>query len=213
VSYKATNWAYEMKITGPAKPVLVALADMADEDASCYPGQERIASMTGLSVATVRRALVRLERLGLLTRERRNGAFGYRTSDRYRLQLSVFMPESLPLTVPTRQRALKAVSPSLPLTVQLPTAHSERAIEPSVEPLEELSGGAPSPFCSKHPTGTTRPCVACGNARLLYAASKDAARSTTTSIPPRTDEIPEHAHKWTVDGTCAICPARREEAS
>lgn len=139
MSYKATNWAYDMKITGPAKPVLVALADMADEGASCFPGQTRLSEMTGLSVATVRRAVTRLEGLGLLTREHRYGAFGYRTSDRYQLQLGVTMPESLPLTEPTRHRAFKAESPSLPLTVQLPTAHSARAIEPLDEPLEEPS--------------------------------------------------------------------------
>jgi hypothetical protein len=63
VSYKATGWAYDLPLRGPAKPVLVALADFADEAGSCYPGQDRLCQMTGLSIRTVRRALERLEAL------------------------------------------------------------------------------------------------------------------------------------------------------
>jgi hypothetical protein len=125
MSYRATNWAYDMKLTGPAKPVLVALADMADDQASCYPGQERLASMTGLSVPTVARAIRRLETLGLLVRSRRFGPFGHRTSDRYHLQLTVSIPETLPITAPTRQRAYKAESQVLPITVISPTYQSD----------------------------------------------------------------------------------------
>ena len=139
MSYKATHWAYDMSITGPAKPVLVALADMADESASCFPGQERLAAMTGLSIPTVGRALARLERLGLLSRERRFGKFGYRTSDRYHLNLTVTVPESLPITAPTRQRAYLAESQSLPIREPIPTYQSDRAIEPPVEPPVEPS--------------------------------------------------------------------------
>lgn len=126
MSYKAIGWAYDMPIKGPQKPVLNALADMADEEASCFPGQQRIANMTGLSVATVRRALDKLEAQKLIVRERRSNSLGHRTSDRYRLQLDRVEPESLALTLPTRQPANKAESNSLALTVQLPTAHSER---------------------------------------------------------------------------------------
>ncbi|MFZ4894651.1 helix-turn-helix domain-containing protein [Plantibacter sp. Mn2098] len=137
MSYKATNWAYELPITGPQKFVLVALADMADEESSCYPGQPRLAQMTGFSVATVRRALDKLEDRGLIEREHRHGAFGYRTSDRYHLKLDVSVAEPLPLTVPTGHSAFKADSPSLPLTQSIPTSHSDGAVEPSVEPPEE----------------------------------------------------------------------------
>lgn len=123
MSYKATNWAYDLPLTGSKKFVLVALADMADEANSCYPGQHRLANMTGRSVATVRRALEALEKLGLIEREHRIGAFGHRTSDRYTLQLQVSLPESLPLKMPTRQDAHSASRSSLPLTVSIPTAH------------------------------------------------------------------------------------------
>lgn len=126
MSYKATNWAYDLPLSGSKKFVLVALADMADEANSCYPGQQRLADMTGRSIATVRRALEALEELGLLEREHRIGAGGHRTSDRYRLKVGLTLPESLPLKMPTRQDAHSATRQSQPLTVSIPTAHPAR---------------------------------------------------------------------------------------
>jgi len=37
-----------------------------------------------------------------------------------------------------------------------------------------LTREAPSPFCSAHPNGTTKPCKACGNARLRLKAWENA---------------------------------------
>ena len=167
MSYKATAWAYDMKLTAPMKPVLVVLADMADESGSCFPGQGRIASMTGLSVRTVARALVKLERLGLIVRSRRVDQFGHRTSDRYHLQLTVNVPETLPDTLPSRQRAYKAHSPSLPVRNVIPTGHSVRGI--TREPLENHQGEPPL-FCSKHPNGAGGNCGGCADARRLHTA-------------------------------------------
>lgn len=212
MSYKATAWAYDMRISGPQKPVLVALADMADESASCYPGQQRIADMTGLSVATVRRALDKLEAQGLIIRERRADGFGHRTSDRYRLQLTVSVPESLPLTVPSRQRAYKALSQSLPLRESIPTAHSAQGT--ISEPLENHQGGAPlKPTCGKHPNGTDKPCKKCGDARRAYDAARAIEKAKPTPIPPRTADIADHVHKWVADGTCMFPGCVEREAA
>lgn len=215
MSYKATNWAYEMNLTGPAKPVLVALADMADEDASCYPGQDRLSEMTGMSVSTVARALRRLETLGLLVREHRYGAHGYRTSDRYRLQLTVDNLADLPVTAPTRRRSLQAVSTRLPVTVHTPTSHSDGAeenhqLEPSVKP----SGGARAratpqkdvhnsePFCQKHmPNGPAgKSCRACADAKRAYEHAKLQAPA-----PPRGPTDPSSCNHKFVAGWCVRC--------
>jgi DNA-binding transcriptional MocR family regulator len=84
VSYRATGWAYAQDVTPcGAKFVLVALADFADEGHSCYPGQQRLAEMTGQSVDTVARHLKRLVELGYISKEHRQGKGGHRTSDRY----------------------------------------------------------------------------------------------------------------------------------
>ncbi|WGD38495.1 helix-turn-helix domain-containing protein [Lysinibacter sp. HNR] len=89
VSIKALNWAWEVEgLQVSDKLLLLALADMADERNSCFPGQERLAGMTGLSVRTVQRRLQILEELGALVREKRKTPDGYRTSDRYLLILS-----------------------------------------------------------------------------------------------------------------------------
>lgn len=120
MSYSATSWAYDLPLRGSMKPVLVALADMADESNSCFPGQAKIAAMTGLSTKTVERALAKLEKLGALTREHRHDSRGYRTSDRYVLNVG------LTVTLPTRQIAYKAES--LQGNVSEPNGHSDGAI-------------------------------------------------------------------------------------
>jgi pyocin large subunit-like protein len=137
MSYRATHWAYDLPLIGPSKFVLVALADMADEENSCYPGQKRIAAMTGFSEKTVSRAINSLEEMGLLAREQRHGNFGYRTSDRYKLHLGVTVPETLTDREPTRQTASKAVSPSPTDSQSIPNGLSGGAVEPPDEPLVE----------------------------------------------------------------------------
>ena len=86
MSNEAINWAYKQALPSGEKFVIVALADFADHEWSCFPSQERLAQMTGQGVRTVRRHLDRLEEVGLISRESRRGKGGQRTSDRYYLQ-------------------------------------------------------------------------------------------------------------------------------
>lgn len=88
MSYRALNWAWEADLPTSQKFVLVALADMADEHESCFPGQERLGRMIGATDRTVRAALVKLEESGLISRTQRRGADGMRTSDRYTLHIN-----------------------------------------------------------------------------------------------------------------------------
>ena len=140
MSYRATNWAYELPITGPSKFVLVVLADMADEADSCYPGQKRIASMTGFSEKTVSRAVSSLEAAGLISREQRHGNYGYRTSDRYQLHLEIKVLPATSEKKPNGQRAYKADSPSLTDSQSIPNGLSGGAVEPPEEPSVEPLG-------------------------------------------------------------------------
>jgi len=87
MAYKATHWAWELELPTTRKFTLIALADMADEEFSCFPGQDRLARMIGASVDTVQRALKALEDDGLIERQARRREDGYRTSDRYRLRV------------------------------------------------------------------------------------------------------------------------------
>jgi biotin operon repressor len=179
MSYKATAWAYDLDLPSPRKFVLVALADFADENGSCFPGQQRLAKMTGLGERAVRNSLKTLEDEGLITRLARYEN-GHRLTDRYRLAIGIPAPDA----------------GSIPAPHDIHTGTSRqfipapRAGEPSVEPSINHQGevpapdaGMPSPFCSRHPHGTDKPCIACKTARLNFKAWE--REQNKTPVPPR----------------------------
>lgn len=67
----------------PEKPLLLAIANYADEQGYCYPGIDTLAFDTGYSEPTVKRARKRLEDEGWLLKKRR-----WSTSNLYRLNLA-----------------------------------------------------------------------------------------------------------------------------
>jgi len=85
MSVKATSWAWDRDLPTTEKFVLVALADYADENNSCFPGHKTLAARIGASVSTVSRALKGLAERGYVVVERRHRTNGSRTSDRYAL--------------------------------------------------------------------------------------------------------------------------------
>lgn len=80
---------------------------------------------------------------------------------------------------------------------------------------EENAPAALTPFCEKHPSGTDKPCRACGNRRRAYEAGRLAEKSKPTPLPPRSDEVAAHRHKWVADGTCTYpgCFERKQEVA
>jgi len=105
MAHKATSWAWEVEgLSIPQKFLLVALADMADERFSCFPGQGLLAKMTGAKgKRSVLNNLAVLEERGYITRERRHREDGSRTSDRFVLQVGhqhpLGAPDAPPLVV------------------------------------------------------------------------------------------------------------------
>lgn len=85
MAFAATAWAWTLTLPTTQKFVLVALADMADEEMSCFPSHRTIGRMVGASSRTVARAIVSLEESGLLSRAPRVFENGARGSDRYYL--------------------------------------------------------------------------------------------------------------------------------
>lgn len=64
---------------------------------------------------------------------------------------------------------------------------------------------ADSPYCAKHPTGTTDPCGPCARARVALATRQN-------TIPGLGWDCEIDGHKLVIDGTCAVCdfrPVRR----
>lgn len=88
VSNEAIHWAWKQTTGDPtAKLILHVLADLADEQHSCFPSIEHIVTKVEASEKTVRRRLEDLEAANLIRRERRYVKFGGRRSDRYYLDV------------------------------------------------------------------------------------------------------------------------------
>ncbi len=89
MSADALSWAWKTDLSSSQKIILLALANYADQEASCFPGHERLSQMTGMSTRSVGRNLRELESMGVFRKERRARKNGSgRTSDRYYLNLS-----------------------------------------------------------------------------------------------------------------------------
>lgn len=94
MSVLALRWAAEQTAGGPMrKLVLYALAEHADTSGRCHPSLSTLASETEASVATVKRALVVLVDIGLVTRTPRSRGTGATTSTGYTLALSNRKPD------------------------------------------------------------------------------------------------------------------------
>jgi helix-turn-helix protein len=89
MSIRATDWALEQRIGDRTlKLILVALARYANDKGTCFPPQKTLAAIVECSLDTVQRGLKKLEDMGALTRERRHGKSGNRSTDLYTLSLS-----------------------------------------------------------------------------------------------------------------------------
>lgn len=85
------NSVFEMELEPKAKIVLLTLADHANADGFCFPGQETLARRSSIPERTLRRILQSLEELNLISRERRCREDGTRKSDGYQLNLPAIL--------------------------------------------------------------------------------------------------------------------------
>jgi hypothetical protein len=87
MSIRAMNWAWEQEVRGGGLLVLLALADHADNDGICWPGQAHLAEKTKLSRQTVNEQLSHLEALELMHSEDVRDGTGRFLHKRYFLHL------------------------------------------------------------------------------------------------------------------------------
>lgn len=201
MSNEAITWAYRQNITNGSKFVLVALADMADEAHSCFPGQAKLAQMTGQSERSVRRQIAELELAGYITRARRFDKGGHRTSDRYTLPVDADV-----LDIPTGQNDLSYGQPA-----KLTTGHDDRRSETTVPtghgvrvslrgtqrtPQPPASGGRRRTHCPKHSRHNSK-CTEC-----VRLDERDLRESTW---PPWCGDCDEHTRKR-ADDVRSRCP-------
>ncbi len=118
IKYLNKAFDYPLNDTG-AKFVLVVLCDHADSEGFCYPSMETISKHTGQSIRTIQRAVQKLEELGVIRREERRNAFGYKSSDAYYVLGDKLSPDNY--DVPHRSNC--------PVHIE-----SKDSIEPSIEP-------------------------------------------------------------------------------
>lgn len=71
MSVKAINQAFETKLNGNLKLVLLALADSADDNMQCYPSYAHIARKASVSVSTAKRTVDKLEKIKALKKTNR----------------------------------------------------------------------------------------------------------------------------------------------
>lgn len=81
------DWIYD-ELTPTELAVFLALSRFADQRGACYPSYARLAEVSRLSVATVKRALLTMRRAGIVSSTSRRRADGGQTSSLYHLHLS-----------------------------------------------------------------------------------------------------------------------------
>lgn len=136
MGFKDVEWAYGLDLPMREKVVLAALCHRADDVThQTFVGQETIAHMVGSSLDYVARALRSLERFGVITRTRRNGPGGFRTSDLITIGTS-YPDESLEGSEPSRRTTYKADSLDLTRSQPEPTRLRAGAIDqPEDQPI------------------------------------------------------------------------------
>jgi DNA-binding transcriptional ArsR family regulator len=89
-------WALEQDVSASQKLVLTLLANRADEDGICWPGQRGLAERCRIGQRALQKHLASLTKAGLLTSEPRYRADGSRTSNLYQLCMNISTPPSEP---------------------------------------------------------------------------------------------------------------------
>lgn len=95
MTIKAMNWAWEVELPPALKLVLLKLADRANDDGECWPGQASVAKACGIGARTLVRHIATLEQMGLIKTEKRYGDDGKRTTNMYVLSLSANLAHGL----------------------------------------------------------------------------------------------------------------------
>lgn len=158
MSVQAITWAIGQEISVPAqKLLLICLANYADKEGVCWPGQKALAEDTCMTDRSVRTHIKALEAAGYLTREERRRQDKTRTSDKYCLNIK---RKILPVdTGPTGKSAS-----DLPENPRQPHRKIFPGNEPVREPSEEPGTQAPrkperfEEAWSAYPEGQGRNC-------------------------------------------------------
>ncbi len=136
MSVKAISLAFDTKLSGNVKLVLLALADCANDNMQCYPSYSHIARKASISVATAKRIVKKLEEINALKKENRFKKDRTKSSNIYTLNISsinMIPPKKVEndttivsQVTPFPSIIAKTLKPSLSLTITQPSKENER---------------------------------------------------------------------------------------
>lgn len=136
MSIKAINQAFNTKLSGNVKLVLLALADSADDNMQCYPSYSHISKKASISVSTAKRIVKKLEEMKALKKQNRFKKDRTKSSNIY--TLSIGSIELIPLkkvkndttivsqVIPSPSIITMSHKSSYSLTTTQPSRESER---------------------------------------------------------------------------------------
>lgn len=159
MSVKAMAWALEQQTENPVdKLILIALGNYADDADQCFPSRRTLARIAMCSLDTVDRAIKRLEAVGYVRKEARQGARGL-TSNAYTLVTDPSrnlrpLPETecdehlaADVRPPQPQNAATLAAPNAATLAAKAAATYEPSLEPSLEPSTPIPPkGGPTPM-------------------------------------------------------------------
>jgi hypothetical protein len=133
MSFQAMAWAVKQKVgNATGKAILLMLANYADERGQCFPSQETLATECECSKRSVLDWLQKFEDMGILTRERRHGAGGYRRADILTLSLgAAFSPENNSRENPSKPKCSTFTAEPITEPINPSSLRSEGKREPS----------------------------------------------------------------------------------
>lgn len=131
------NWAWDQTLEPSAKLVLMALADIADDDGACFPRVKTLAQKCCLGERTVRRILKRFEDSGLLSSTPRYSRIGAQLSNLFCLNMSGIPPAKLAPPSPC-QNGTPAEEDLQPSQGMSAMTSGDATAEPPLEPPVNL---------------------------------------------------------------------------
>lgn len=159
MSWQASQWAMAQTAgSGPAKSVLLVLAEAAGPEASCFLSHETIAQRAEVSARCVWAQVNALAKRGLISRERRFDGRGHRTSDLVRLAMPSLTAagasggDALAARDASREGALTAPH-DMAYSHVVPSLPERRAEEPVLEPVNEPEGNRVRARAAHRPDG------------------------------------------------------------
>ncbi|VEB42956.1 Uncharacterised protein [Chromobacterium violaceum] len=132
MSIKLMSRAWDMDIPTGQKMILIALADRANDEGECWPGQEELAKKGSMSPRSVVNHIDWLEDHGLLKVERRQKG-NQRQSNRYTVTLDSFNPEGGVTKLQSADSAHATVAHANPAHARIAPPNVQSATSESAE--------------------------------------------------------------------------------